>query len=422
MRVVSGESDPLPRAERLQAKSEVVESPSPVGNILSAPLRRRSAAPLTPPPGPRAVDVSSQSASPANTTAASAADERLLALIPLGTRDAAPKPLRHGPSVDSSGRLIVTSRNRVAAISIDENDCRIAWTIELEGFVSSAPAIGSDGAARVHADDGNLHYLDADGRRCRPSVAVGSPLAHAGPIVDGGGVTWICRHDGGLLRVDAEGEASLFFRSRQRFDCVPLLHDGRIYVGAGDNFVYAIGLSGRRGESLWNHKAGCGEVAWYVNARPATLGANTILAACRDSKNQLYAFDLEGGLQWSASMPGLMLGAPVVGRDGEIYVTLTLSERGELDRGALVCFDSRSRSIRWTYEIAAAAESTPLIDTEGVVYFGDVSGRVHAVTAVGGAKWQADVESAIRSEGALVGSACVAFVTDDHSVAVLRRD
>jgi outer membrane protein assembly factor BamB len=86
----------------------------------------------------------------------------------------------------------------------------------------------------------------------------------------------------------------------------------------------------------------------------------------------------------------------------------------------LVSIDGNSYRIRWQYEAAGPVESTPVIGSDGLVYFGDNAGVIHAVDLAGNPKWTAPVEIAVRSAGALIAPGRLVFGLDDEILIALN--
>jgi len=294
------------------------------------------------------------------------------------------------------------------------------WVYSVGGHVPGPPVIGADGYVRVHAGDGSLHCVDPSGQQVWPAAVVGDPLGWASPIVDDEGSTWISSYNGGLLKVDSHGRTSgrAYFRSRQKLDSTGLIHRRVYYAGAEDGFVYAIDLDGRRGVNRWNHIAGQGKTTWFINSALAMAPDGTLVVASRD--NSIYGFNAEGFVAWGVPMPGQMLGSPVVDSAGNIYVGVSPAARGGHSRGLLACVGGNSHRIQWQYEATAAIESTPVIGDDGLVYFGDNAGVVHAVDAEGKAQWTDEVGSPVRSAGNLVAPGQLTFGLDNDLLVVLK--
>jgi len=119
-------------------------------------------------------------------------------------------------------------------------------------------------------------------------------------------------------------------------------------------------------------------------------------------------------------MPGQMLASPVLDEKGHVYVGVSQARRGEEPRGMLVCMDGNSHKIRWQYRAAGAVESTPVIGDDGLVYFGDNEGVIHAVDLQGKMQWTAKVGPPVRSAGTILAPQRVAFGLDDETLIVLQ--
>ena len=264
-----------------------------------------------------------------------------------------------------------------------------------------------------------MHCLTESGKQDWTPIAVGEPLGWASPVTDDDSNTLICGYGGGLIKIDARGNraGAAFFRTRQKFDSTGFVHRGIFFVGAEDGFVYAIELDGARGKNRWDHLADQGKTEWFINSSPALTLDDLLLVAGRDE--YLYAFSLDGDQRWRLHLRGQMLASPVVGPNGDIYVGVALVRRGDQSRGKLVCLDGQSHRVRWEYNAEAPVESTPVVGDDGVVYFGDNAGFVHAVGDDGARRWQRDVGSPVRSSGALPLAHRVVFGLDNGTLVAL---
>lgn len=236
--------------------------------------------------------------------------------------------------------------------------------------------------------------------------------------------------DGGLIKVDAEGRLQKpgpYFRSRQKFDAAGIIHDGVLYIGSEDGYMFAVRLDEPKGTNLWNHAAEQGYTGWYIHCSPAITADGMVVVTGRDE--HLYGFSAVGRIgnpsyrevqTWKTRMPGQMLGSPVIDRHGQIYVGVGQSRRGQEPRGVLACIDGNSHKIRWEYKAAGPVESTPVIGDDDVIYVGDNAGVIHAVNFRGTAVWTARVETAVRSAGTILAPERVAFGLDNETLIVLK--
>jgi len=349
-----------------------------------------------------------------------AKSDRIRWRYPAAPTDGVSHPMRSCPAVDPAGRVFAAVGNKLAMFLEDDNRHRRQWEYSMGGVIYGSPVVGPDGNVRVHSSNGYLHTVDTSGERVGEPVAVGEPLGYASPAVDQENNTWISAYAGGLIKVDAAGRTSQrrFFRTRQKFDCPGLIHNGVYYVGCMNHYVYAVKLDGDRGQSLWDHSQGQGQTGWYVNAAPALVDGSTLIVASSDE--HLYAFSLDGQRIWRTRMPGMMLASPVVDRDNTIFVGISQSRRGRDNRGMLVSVDPVSHQVKWQREVDAPVESTPVIGDDGVVYFGDNDGNVHAVDQEGLPRWVESLGVPVRSAGTILANGQVAFGLDDGTLVVLR--
>jgi outer membrane protein assembly factor BamB len=109
-----------------------------------------------------------------------------------------------------------------------------------------------------------------------------------------------------------------------------------------------------------------------------------------------------------------------VDAQGTIYAGIALNPPDEPARGLLVAVNAATHRIKWQYPAEAPVECTPVIGDDGVLYFGDNAGTIHAIDAQGQGMWRAEFGIPIRSAGAIVAPGQVAFGLDDGSLAVLR--
>jgi outer membrane protein assembly factor BamB len=325
-------------------------------------------------------------------------------------------PVRCCPATFGKARFVVCLGKRVVALEWKNQGLEKLWEYETGGHIPNTAVLGNDGLFRIHSGDGLVHCLDQSGQTVWDAVDAGEPLGWAAPIVDDNGNAYISGYTGGLYKITASGEfkKAPFLRTRQKFDSTGMIHQGILYIGCEDAFVYAIDLSGSFGKSTWSQLEDRGKTEWFINSAPVLALNSTIVVAGRDE--HLYGFRMDGKLAWRVHIPGQMLASPVVSGDGEIYVGISLVRARQPDQGKLVCVDSGSHTVRWEYEAKGAVESTPVIGDDNVVYFGDNAGFVHAVRPDGQAVWRQNVKVAVRSPGMVVGPNRLVFGRDNGTV------
>lgn len=191
----------------------------------------------------------------------------------------------------------------------------------------------------------------------------------------------------------------------------PAIADGVAYVGCGRDVK---ALEATTGESRWSRTVG------RANRFSPALGADHVFATVRGEQPGLYAFSKEDGTtEWSQSYQ--VVSAPVY-TDGTVFVrtrgsgkrlralnatdgtkqwhhspdcsasdavwsppsvrgetVLYLTACAKRDRTTLFILDRATGAEQWRLEIdAIAGRSAPAV-ADGVAYFGDNDGRLHAV-------------------------------------------
>lgn len=326
-------------------------------------------------------------------------------------------PLLNSPAADSEGRIYAALQHEVVALSVENDEPKVLWTFPTGRLIPGSPSLGPDGKLRVHSLDGRLYCLTKEGRLAWDPVRVGDALGSATPLGDLEGNTWICSSTGGLLKIDSQGKLGgrAFLRSPVQFNSTGFIWNNALYIGGEDQFVHAIDLSQNRGKEIWEESQNHGRTGWYVNSALAMLSDRTLIVTSRD--DHLYNFTLDGSLRWKVKLPGQAMGSPVVDAEDRIYVGLN-----QVHHGSLVSIDSRIQRISWSYATESPVESTPAMGGDGMIYFGDNQGTVHAVNAPGKAAWTINLGVPIRSSATFAGDRRLIFGLDNGVLVGLECD
>jgi len=88
--------------------------------------------------------------------------------------------------------------------------------------------------------------------------------------------------------------------------------DGTVYVGSGDNKLYAI--NGKSGVKLWEFQMGK-----FVRSSPAIGSDGTVYVGSPD--NKFYALSGKSGVKlWEFETGSTVISSPAIGSDGTVYV------------------------------------------------------------------------------------------------------
>ena len=398
---------PMPPAQPTAAPPPTVASPIPT----PAPAPVSAPASAQPAPAP----ISAPAPTPAPPVAKTWQPGEVVWQFPqpVPGQGGVPVAIRNRPIVDDRGILFATIGPSLLALDEEKGEARQLWKYETGGHIPGSPILASDGRIRVHSSDGKLHCVTTSGEAAWTPVDVGEPLGWASPVVDETSATYISAYGGGLQKIDSGGmrATGAYFRTRQKFDSTALVYQSILYVGGEDGFVYAIDLGGPKGKNAWDPLSGQGKTGWFINSSPMLSPDGLLIVAGRDEF--LYAFGLNGELSWKLHLRGQMLGSPTIAPGGDILIGISLLQAGQESRGTLACVNGRTHQVRWQYQADGSVESTPVFDKNGILYFGDNAGYVHAVDAQGKCLWQTSVGSPVRSAGVLHGEDRVVFGQDD---------
>ena len=217
--------------------------------------------------------------------------------------------------------------SRVYAVTPSSTAGSYKWTFSLGGGGSfGSPALSRDATAvYVHADDGNLHAIDA---------STGAPKWVFNPLV----------YPNFGTSVSSPAVAA----------------DGTIYYGGFDAMLYAVYPNGTL---RWSYKLGA-----LSFSSPAIGADGTVYIGCYDTK--LYAVSASGILRWTfaSDASGGVYSSPVVDASGTIYFSDGAATYAVSPTGSRLWKDSNSGG-------TCNVEGAPVVGV-GVLYLGCDDGRL----------------------------------------------
>lgn len=195
--------------------------------------------------------------------------------------------------------------------------------------------------------------------------------------------------------------------------------DGRAYVGADDDTLYAIDLAGKR--VVWTLKVGnCGEprVPGPEGARCDADGGPTI-AADGDlylGADGVYRVGRDGKVRWhypadAETKARHVFAAPLVAADGHVYV-------GGQD-GLILSLKAADGALRWSYNVKADVDGGPAMGEDGNLYVGADDGRLYALRSDGSLRWSFVAQKDIRAAAAVAASGTVYIGSFDGNLYAL---
>jgi outer membrane protein assembly factor BamB len=215
----------------------------------------------------------------------------IYAALPNGTvlwRFKTRKKAFSSPAVGNDGTVFVGSQDRhLYAITPDG---KLRWRVNLESDVDSSPAVGDDGTVFVGTDRSEVISIAPDDGRVRWRTNVGGYVRGALSIGRKGTVlVGTYGPTPRLLALDPDtGASKVLFTVAGTGAAEFGIHGGpvedaagRLYFGAQDDFVYALGADG---QVLWKF-----QTQGDVDAPLVITPKGRLLAGSDDGK--LYAFD-----------------------------------------------------------------------------------------------------------------------------------
>lgn len=218
-----------------------------------------------------------------------------------------------------------------------------------------------------------------------PAEPQGGFASYAAPELTADGQLLIASYDHSLHSVNPENGASnwVFNGANSRFIAAPLSLGEQIFAPNSDHVLYILNSDGSLARTFGAREPQWGDLV--------TDGTAVYLTAM---DHMLYAIDAETGEEaWSLDLGGTIVGSPVLGEDGLLYVG-TLSS-------TVVAVDTASRDVVWTFETTGWVWASPLI-VDDIIVVGDLDGFLYAIDAVSGRQaWQVETGGAITGSAAL---------------------
>jgi outer membrane protein assembly factor BamB len=184
----------------------------------------------------------------------------------------------------------------------------------------------------------------------------------------------------------------------------PSVADGVVVFGSGDDGIY--GVDSSNGEKRWRR-----EGRWHVDVRPAIVEGRVYAGSGRSERyktTEIFCLDLaDGRTLWKKPTELPVWSSPTVWGDLVYFGTGTgrLTESAQPPdkaAGILVCAETATGRIAWTYRTPDAILARCTVDSQRV-YFGARDGRCYCLDRRDGQPvWQCDLGQPIVTQPALL--------------------
>ena len=262
------------------------------------------------------------------------------------------------------------------------------WTMSNGNYVKvSNPVFSNDNTTFYlpTADGGGsngLNVYNIDGQTYTLYTPFSVKTYGGGSAVGPDDVIYQGAYDGKLYAINEDGTQKWAYdtnATNKRLECFPAVNsEGNVvYVIDGDNVLHAINTSNGNNKWSQNLEGTAGAVAIDKDGK---IYAGT--------QNYIYAFDNEGTQLWKVSANVTERGSFAI--DG---TTLYAAQKGG---AGLVAINAGDGSVKWT--VPANGDSYfPVVDKEGAVYFVDKGGKsLYAVNSQGILEWRIEATAGLN--------------------------
>lgn len=291
-----------------------------------------------------------------------------------------------------SGDLVFVGSTDHHLYAIDRATGAQLWRFATQGAVSSSPAV-HDGLVIVSSADGKVYAVDAasgtqrwvfdtrgERRYTAPGIHGAIPRTErmpdpfdvflSSPVIANGTV-YIGSGDQHVYALDAAtGALEWTFATGDVVHASPAVANGTVFIGSWDRNLYA--LDAATGRERWRYTTGNDTVIYNQVgiASSAAVAGGMVFVGGRDG--HFHAVDERtGALRWKHdNRGGWTIGSPAV-RDGLVYFTTSDGRRFK-------ALDAATGAVKFDLENKAISFSSPAIAGD-VAYYGTSDGWLHAV-------------------------------------------
>jgi outer membrane protein assembly factor BamB len=282
------------------------------------------------------------------------------------------------------------------------NSGKLKWSFTTGWYVTSSPAIGSDGTVYVGSEDFKLYAINSDGsEKWNYAVAGGVPSS---PAIGSDGTIYFGSYDHKLYAINPDGTEKWSFTTGSLVYSSPTIgSDGTIYIGSYNGKLYAINPDGTE---KWNFTTGTN-----VKSSPAINSDGTIYVGSNDGK--LYAINLDGTEKWNFTTGSSVFSSPAIGPDGTIYI-------GSYNHKVYAINPNGTE--KWNFTTGYEVKSSPAIAPDGTIYIGSHDDNLYAFNPDGTEKWSFTTGNDVKSSPAIGFDGTIYVGSEDNKLYAINLD
>lgn len=267
------------------------------------------------------------------------------------------------PVIDTTNRFILFGSEDNTFYALDYRTGRLSWSLQTKDRIRSTARV-EHGHVFFGSDDGLVYAVGAANGRVLWTYDASAPV-RCRPFVTNELVIF-GSESGEIVALSLSGNPKWRQRAKRGVISSPTvnLQEGMCYIGASDNFLYAI-------------DANNGFTSWRMRTNGPIVSSpfeyqGTVYFTSAD--NALYAVNAQSGRErWRFTTSNPIVGSPVVHND--------LLYFGGTD-GYFYCINVSDGKERWKYKSGAPITSTPYIAGD-IILVGSMDHHLYAFPLVG---------------------------------------
>ncbi len=292
-------------------------------------------------------------------------------------------------------------RTGLSPFNTSSNPGKLTWRYLTNESITSSPVVGSNDTIYIGSSDNHFYAINKDGS-LKWKYDFGSWVWES-PAIGDDGTIYVSPVDENLYAIRNDGSLKWTFFSNGLGvkSTTPVISpDNTIYYSSW-NILYAIDGDGNK---KWHHSVTYGYPGNTITGSPALGHNGMIYFGCQN--NYIYALNRGGTREWAFRISEEMFSSPTIGADGTIYVG---------SASTLYAINPNGTK-KWIFETNETIYMSPAIDSNGTIYIGDTGNTLYAVDNNGTERWRFRTEGSIYSSPAIGADGSIYFGSYDWFV------